>query len=60
MKREIYFKELWGLASLKSVKKAGRPEIQVKVATVLSLKFVGQLEGKKLQGDFRVLVLRSI
>ena len=51
MKREIYFKELWGLASLKSVKKAGRPEIQVKVATVLSLKFVGQLEGKKLQGD---------
>lgn len=45
---------LWGLGSLQSVGHAGRLEIQVKVDTVSSLKCVGQLEGKKLKGEFYV------
>ena len=47
---------LRGLGSLKSVGQAGRLEIQVKVG---SLKFVGQLEGKKLKGEFYVADLWS-
>lgn len=45
---------LWGLGSLQYVGHAGRLEIQVKVDTVSSLKCVGQLEVKKLKGEFYV------